>query len=423
MMAIRILSFDFDGCLFNIKYFSERDLIKNNQALFDEIRQENQNFSKAYTFVGSNRQSNAIDYMNGMARHGISCFPVMKDVSDYLGTTLDTFLLADVFGDLPEGTSYARVIDKSYQGKHSDFVFDETKVTILYAQMHKIANENPNEPIVFDFYDDRDDILIGLQYFFAQHPDLMPSNIEMRLHQYDGSSVKLFAEIKGVGFIDKNYRQTVKDFSKQALHYRHDGLVRVADFAQPELLSNRKPLSIQSERGEDPDSPESPSLLPLVYDAKKIFHVGLHKISVKAYQLNERANELLRQGLPYENYRKAAQAAQALHDTLRNAFVLYSQNHNIAAFEETADEAIQTAMQSELKQHRGHLKQILGYAGLAILALLTVATGGLAYAVAGGIQYAFNRHFFFSKTIQTDSMNQVLDLKEATDTFTTSPSA
>ncbi len=48
-----------------------------------------------------------------------------------------------------------RAIDKNYKGGHSDWLFDETKATIIYAQMHKIANENPNEEIVFDFYDDR----------------------------------------------------------------------------------------------------------------------------------------------------------------------------------------------------------------------------------------------------------------------------
>ncbi|WP_131777838.1 hypothetical protein [Legionella fairfieldensis] len=135
-MTIRVLSFDFDGCLFNIDYLysEEKDVIKSNEDFLTRIKQENLAFTKTYTLVGSNRQSKNSDMVNFL--HRGSCFPAIKRISNFLGTTFDPFLLADVFGNLPSGTSYARAMAKNYR-EHKEWMFDETKVTIMYAQMHK----------------------------------------------------------------------------------------------------------------------------------------------------------------------------------------------------------------------------------------------------------------------------------------------
>lgn len=474
-MAIRVLSFDFDGCLFHSNYiFSEqKDVVKSNHAFLNKIKEENKEFTKAYTFVGSNRQSFAIDIINSRSKG--SCFPAVKQVSDFLGTTLDTMLLADIYGDLPDGTSYARATNQNNQEKHSEWLFDETKATILYAQMHKIANENPNEEIVFDFYDDRGigaikpvDILEHLHNFYEKNQYLIPSNVTLRLHQYAGAEVTPIAQIKGTGFIDQNYRQTVKDLAAQAVTEFSDGInsqIQVTETAKPELLKNRKPLGkatasavpevpvvpkvpdvkeVKDVKIESRETIQTGALNPIQVDdgaskqtpipskeaqaAKAKFDAAMKAIEQKSNDLHAKSLRLYTNRLPqnkqskaYYSYNKAATAAFNLHKAIREASEAYSNNHDKQAFEKAIKEATDIANNSELKNHRGYLKQILGYTGLAVLALLSVATCGLAYVVAGSVNYAINRQFFFSTRINTDSINKVLDIKEAALELITSP--
>ena len=211
-MSIRVLSFDFDGCLFNINYIMARDnkdVIKYNEVLLKTISNDHHLYSKTITLVGSNRQSKTIDLCN--SPHKGSCFPAIKTISTHLKAELDSFLLADIHGDLPDGTSFDRAIDQTYMGPHTDWWFDEHKVTILYAQMHRIATANPGEEIEFDFYDDRSDILLTLAEFYKAHPSLIPANVTLCLHQYAGQAPQHIHSIQGTGMIDGNYKETVKE--------------------------------------------------------------------------------------------------------------------------------------------------------------------------------------------------------------------
>ena len=147
----------------------------------------------------------------------------------------------------------------------------------------------------------------------------------------------------------------------------------------------------------------------------------MEAIETKAKALQKTADTLYNSGLgedkqsaSYNSYKKAATAAFMLHTTLKDASESYFKDGNKEAFKKIADEAIDAAHQSELKNHRGW-KEVLGYTALAVLALLTVATAGIAYVIAGGVNYAVNRQFFFSTTINTDSINKVDDLDKAID--------
>lgn len=84
----------------------------------------------------------------------------------------------------------------------------------------------------------------------------------------------------------------------------------------------------------------------------------------------------------------------------------------------TAEDAIKKANESELQIHRGHLKQILSYAGLAVL---SIATAGAAYVVAGTINYVCNGQFFFSTKVNTDSINKVNELQASVEELIGSP--
>ncbi len=79
-MTIRVLSFDFDGCLFNIDYINSKakDVVHSNEVFLNKIKQENKEFEKAYTLVGSNRQSLNIDLVNSRNKGLLSCCKANK---------------------------------------------------------------------------------------------------------------------------------------------------------------------------------------------------------------------------------------------------------------------------------------------------------------------------------------------------------
>lgn len=438
-MKIRILSFDMDGCIFNGDYIrsQDKDVLKHNDAFFKKIALENKAFDTKYTFVGSNRQSLSIDLMNRPFKG--SCFPAIKKISDFLGILLDKLLLADIYGDLPDGTSFDRAMDKDYKGDHSEWIFDETKATIIYAQIHKIAALHPNDEIILDFYDDkRQDILEKLNSFYSKYPDLIPLNVTLRLHHYAGGDVTLVNSIKGTGFIDSDYRQTVKDMAEEAVKFHGRRQISVTEVVDPKVLVHRTPLVVApAEISPSKDDASSDALtqtqevlnvagpIEMAYPNDNVsvnkvptkYITALAAIKVKVDELKESADDLHIEGLPDEDqtddwkkYNVAANHANILHTALEHAKTNFENGGSKELFLLAANDAISVARDSELKNHRGHAKQIFGYAGLAVLAILTIATAGAAYVAAGVVNYAINRQFFFSTTINTDSINKVEDM-------------
>lgn len=199
--GVRVLSLDFDGCLFNDHYYGpERYVIKSNYSFLSRLKQENNQYEKVYSLIGSNRQSVAVDrhnYIKDSVMVG-SCFPAMIRVNQYLEVVFDSFLLADLYGNLRGGISFQCAIDPGYTGRHSDWIFDHTKITLLYAQMHRKALQHLDKEIVFDFYDDKHQILRRLGKFYSAHPELVPRNIRLRLNHYSGGMPTLMLSISGI---------------------------------------------------------------------------------------------------------------------------------------------------------------------------------------------------------------------------------
>lgn len=227
-MGIRVCSLDFDGCLFHGGYISAAqyrgtmpNVIDYNQSFLDEIKKSNNNYSQTITFIGSNRQSRRIDIMNSDVKG--SCFPAIQAVTDYLMTDInypvifDPFLMADIYSDLASGVSYYRGLSRFYSGHHAEWQFDENKLSMLYAQMHKIASEYPDESIQFDFYDDKESIFQGLIPYFENNKKTIPSNVTLNLYQYWGGQVFQRGAYQGEGNIDFAYRETIKGLNKQVL--------------------------------------------------------------------------------------------------------------------------------------------------------------------------------------------------------------
>ena len=388
---MRVLSFDFDGCLFNLDYFNYcrprsnngpeySAVINYNQKFLDILRDENTHFaySKVISFVGSNRQSKNIDDANSIKYDRSrtikvgSCFPAIREITSYLKVKLDTFLLADIYGKnddgepLKDGTSFNRAIDPTFKGKHADWVFDETKATILYAQMHKIATANPDEEIVFDFYDDRSDIIYSLNTFFEAHKELIPQNVTLRLNKYENAQPsQLFSEIVGSGIIDANYRETVQEMAQISLDGESPDFTQIKVTAQldPSLLTNRKALSLAPINISNPVDTNAP-----LNRSESAFFEILKKIDEKTILLRN------------DGHTTAADKAENLTQRIRSNFNDYkSKEIDLDRFKAFCKADIHDAHKL-LDEHRGFKKLLVNLAW----AIGTLGLGHLALSIVTG---------------------------------------
>lgn len=226
---ISVQSFDFDGCLFNPRYVEhykaapdadlESVFFDTNKRFFATVKAKVKSYNEVVYFVGSNRQSYFAE-KTSFARGG-SSFSKMEPIRKYLGVgKVNRFLMADLYADRPHGTSFIHTCEELsalksdfFLHEHFPFIFDNSKTTLLYAQLHKMASENPNALIVFEFYDDNDPILQKLKQCFADS-SLLPWNVSLKLHYYAGDSIEPIASIQGTGKIDYEYTKTVKKIAR-----------------------------------------------------------------------------------------------------------------------------------------------------------------------------------------------------------------
>lgn len=280
-MTIRVLSFDFDGCLFCDAFIVNPDKKKSitdyNLSLYHAIKSSADAFSRTITMIGSHRQSFPVDKFNWFKPWGSisyyvgSCFTQMKALAKELSAEFDPFLMADIHSRVVSGSTFTWAMEhidwmwahcaekniefppevsKEDMEHHPRWIFDSSKVSILYAQMHKIANENPDEDIVFEFFDDKksrgsvneDAVLDVLKNFFSKYPELIPDNVLLKLNQYEETMLTPVAEIVGTGFIDASYRETVMqmwEITLKAMGVNGSTRINVAKNVTPSLLTKR----------------------------------------------------------------------------------------------------------------------------------------------------------------------------------------
>lgn len=253
-MTIRYISLDFDGCLFN-KTFMElwgnqykgrqaNALILANQDLLFQLKRENTKFSTTYAFIGSTRQDLSIDEVNGKG----SCCPAMLTICNALGMVHDPLLLADIEENLEIGTSFNLImseITKNTWGMfhenthHHAFCkqTDEYKRPLLFAQIQKAAADHPGEEIVFDFFDDRMDILTVLNHYFSKYPYLIPQNVTLRLHRYAGGKEQFIESLHGEGKPIPDY-----PFWVRAMPQNLNDLDKVAETLMERVMSPKEKI-------------------------------------------------------------------------------------------------------------------------------------------------------------------------------------
>jgi hypothetical protein len=217
--------FDYDGCLgdYDGEEMPEEIQVADDtfwQDLKDSMHAETEGLpcDRRYISIGTARQSKGCDDRGIEVNHSPSCFPIYRERAEFLGAMLDEFLLADVREDLPACTSFARIMDSSYQEAHASWSFDESKITLIYAKAHRAATFNPNGTVQLTFYDDRQDILGGLWAFFSENAALLPDNLVLHLCEYRRGQGILYeyAPLDGIHAqnslgIDFQYENTVRE--------------------------------------------------------------------------------------------------------------------------------------------------------------------------------------------------------------------
>ena len=250
---------DADGCLYHrsYRYSLVKDVIAYNKVLLDFVREQAKDCSQFIILNGSNRQSKAIDDENKQKNKTGSFLVDLDYISKYLGANLNKLLLADIFSKRSGGEFFNRAINPDDSGHHRSFYIDDTKVLLLYAQMHNVANDNPSEEIIFDFYDDRglaviqeEDILSYLDVFFTSYPELIPNNVILRLNHYgDNQQITHINQIVGCGIIDVTYRKTVIRMYQITMEKETPLKNRIhsALYISPDELSCRRQLNSNDE--------------------------------------------------------------------------------------------------------------------------------------------------------------------------------
>lgn len=265
-MAKRAISLDIDGCIFNASFIERAALIQGpnpsykacknknyedavslNPLLWMGLTMEVHEYAEWTLFDGSHRQSEYLDYINVVRsnKNGErflvgSCFPVFPLITNYLRQTYqlsvrwDNLLLDDIYEARSDGSSYQKALDKLQNERGDDparpeMPIDESKVSLLYAQMHKFAADNPGEQLVFDFYDDREDILNWLSGFYSAFPSKIPAKLTLRLYHYEGKQMpKMKAEINSRSLSDRDdtFRETVISLRDEAMKAKCMGSIR-----------------------------------------------------------------------------------------------------------------------------------------------------------------------------------------------------
>ena len=216
-------AFDYDGCIGNNKGEKKtpEELVEAEAGFWAYVKRimhaETKGLPKdrRCVSIATARQSKEDDDYCTEYNNSTSCFPLYFYLGDYLDAQNDRFLLSDARGHLASGTSFKLATDPEYKGKHEDWYFDESKISMIYAKVHRSAACNPNGTALFTFYDDRKDILDGLHRFFTENKELLPDNLVLKLcrRERESTVIQSYNSISGIGVpdslgIDYNYKQT-----------------------------------------------------------------------------------------------------------------------------------------------------------------------------------------------------------------------
>lgn len=215
------------------------DLLEGARLAFEDYFEAvGANSIPTSAYVGSNRQSQALNRANiGFNRNG-DCFRNYETLAAVKGWTLKKLLYADLHNN--SGITYAPGTEFDNPKSTLETTFDQTKVEMIRAQLDEVHREHPDETVHFYFSDDDDKEKI-LPALHAEFGDKY-QNIHLHYIKFDWFSLYLKqcsdskakvpgADTRGV----EEFRQLAREFI--VAPYESDFTVTakpVAEAAKPE---------------------------------------------------------------------------------------------------------------------------------------------------------------------------------------------
>ena len=245
-MTIRYISFAIDGGLFNTNYINADHqnytkhlgdaVLVHNKDFLDTLKKQNKSYNSVYALLYSNRQSYEVDLANQSShRFKGSAFSAIETVCHDLDIIFDSFLLADLWNNLPYGTAFAKALAEVKNGNyitnpetknHPTCPFDHDKITLLFTQMQKAAvdaaTKYPGEEIIFDVFDSHKETLEYTKCFFSENKHLIPKGLTLNLNHYDGGTPSLDCSIEGEGVVYFNYAKHTIELLKRGFFSREE---------------------------------------------------------------------------------------------------------------------------------------------------------------------------------------------------------
>jgi len=222
------------------------------------------------------------------------------------------------------------------------------------------------------------DILTDLQKFYTNFPELLPVNVILRLNHYEEGADTRIAEIKGTGFIDEHYRDTVKDMGEVAVRamQREDTPDRINStlHVKPNMLHNRSPKSFAADRA--PITDEINYRQQLLVMQRKAWELQVDK-----------------------HFAAAAVAVDLCAALNKNAQLYFEGTLNVKNFSALSLLALEKA-KPMLEKYRGW-KEVFGNIALLIAGL------GVGYIIAGLINKAATGNFLFFKTDSAHKLDKL----------------
>ncbi|MBA4695925.1 MAG: hypothetical protein H2069_00890 [Legionella sp.] len=187
--------------------------------------------------VGSSRQSAKLNNRNksyhrepvsiGQGRQYLyqadcifSAVEMLQKFFDNDNVLLNKLLLPDCFNNLPLGTTFKYTRGPNCIEQNDLPVFDHSKVLIIYAQAHELAQSYPKKQINLSLIDNKDSILNALNEYLSKTPAMLPHNVTLSLVHYNGKQEpSLRHTIGGAGNIDQEYSKTLRIMGKKAAAY------------------------------------------------------------------------------------------------------------------------------------------------------------------------------------------------------------
>jgi hypothetical protein len=198
-----------------------------NDSLFTDIAHTisaEADIANVVFMVASNRQSVKFDRVNCEKKATRSYFhdlPVLvrrcENMLRQHGFTgkvsLDKFLMADVFGNMTDGISFElSSMFPPHHVIHPHTFYDETKVSLIYALIHRIAaNTEAEDGSLVHYYDDQLQILRAVDTVLGWNTKLLvPEFMQLKLCHYKGDGVESSRHISGDAVPDLSYRESVR---------------------------------------------------------------------------------------------------------------------------------------------------------------------------------------------------------------------